>query len=84
MALEAIWSGVGIIADGHEFVHRYGNTVALTDDQVLVVAQDEPLKSAAKIKAWLKTRKKAAPRSTITFSDYVTLNENIYANLLEV
>ncbi|MDD5312202.1 MAG: glycosyltransferase [Dehalococcoidia bacterium] len=84
LALEAIWSGVGIITDRLEFADIYTDTVALTDDQVIAVSPDEPMEAAAKVKAWLNMRKKAVPRSTITFNDYLTINEKIYTRLLDM
>jgi len=83
LALEATWSGVGIITDNPRFADMYADTVSLTCDQVLVVAPDEPMESAAKIKAWLHRRKRTAPMSAVTFNEYVALNENVYASLLD-
>lgn len=83
LALEAIWSGVGIITDRPEFGDTYADVVTLTDDQVLSVSPDKPMESAEIIKAWLNRRKKTTPQITVTFSDYLTLNEKIYASILD-
>lgn len=83
LALEAIYSGVGIITDRVDFIDSYRNIIEIDKDQVIVVSSDVS-SSAVQIKKWIKGRKynKNSSRPLVSFQEYLSANESVYASII--
>ncbi len=84
LALEAISSGVGIITDRADFIKTYRDIVEIDKNQIVVVSPSESASSAAMIKQWIKDQEhdKNSSRPLVNFQEYLSVNEDIYANII--
>jgi len=84
LALEALCSGVGIITDRADFVDSYRDLVIPSNNQVLIIPNSRPSSAAEMIAEWIQERPpiKLVPSHMITFDQYLSTTEDIYAELL--
>jgi len=84
LVLEATCSGVGIITDRQNFAETYQDVVSLNKNQVLVVSPDEASSSAEIITQWVRerTQYERSSHQLVSFQEYLSSNEKIYADLL--
>jgi glycosyltransferase involved in cell wall biosynthesis len=84
LVLEAIWSGAGIITDRQDLAETYRDVVTLSKNQVLVVSPTEASSSAQIITQWVQERVQngQSSRQLISYQEYLSVNEAIYANIL--
>lgn len=84
LALEAICSGVGIITDRVDFAGTYQDIVKMDKNQVIVVSPSKPSLAVEMIEQWVRERAHIAPlpQQLISYQEYLSANEAIYANIL--
>lgn len=80
LAMEALYSGVGIITDNHAFADRYSDLITIDNKQFLVVLPSESITSAKIIMKWIEEKSYAeqSPAHLISFEEYIRQNETIY------
>jgi len=84
LALEAIYSGVGIITDRTDFAETYLDIVKTDKNQVMVVSPAESSSAAGMIEQWVRERAHNVQPShqLVSYQEYLSANEAIYADLL--
>ncbi len=81
IALEALWSGVGIITDRNDFAGTYKDFVSIDENHLCTIAQDDSKAAADRIASWLGQRTRVSPPRRASFEDYVRENEGLYRDL---
>ncbi len=84
LALEAIYSGVGIITDRTDFAETYLDIVKTDKNQVQVVSPSESSLAAGMIEQWVRERAHNVQPShqLVSYQEYLSDNEAMYANIL--
>lgn len=84
LALEAIYSGVGIITDRPDFGETYRDLVTINKNQVLVVCPSAST-AAEMITEWVQERARARKlsRQLFTYQEYLSATEEVYADALD-
>ena len=84
LALEAISSGVGIITDRADFIETYRDIVEIDKNQVIVISPSELSSATEMIEPWIRERARniQSPHPLVSYQEYLSANESIYANIL--
>ncbi len=82
IALEALWTGVGIITDREDFAAAYADVVSVGEDQICVVPSGDSRAAADEVASWLEARSCVRSSPRINFEEYVSKTQEVYGELL--
>ena len=85
LALEAMYSGVGIITDRKDFADTYRDVLIPDKNLILVVSPADPSSAMQMIEKWVMMHAQAGTSShrVVSHRKYLSANEVIYSDLLE-
>ena len=84
LALEALFSGVGIITDRRDFIEAYQDLVTIGHNQVLLVPPSDCSLAAEMIVQWIRERAciRQASHQLVSYQEWLSTTEAVYSNVL--